>query len=314
MKKMMISIIAAALCAASAAPVCAGADCISKEQLSSGEYIRVENARAFNSPYMHYPDVFPLDENAQLYLRSDGHELLAFQQMPDYINAVFTDNVSAQELGEALADIAPEAEVYAFSDAKYQITGINGNGKAVYNALSGSFDLKEFVYHDDPYVGQHIQINKLNSLNDYDLGYKEALEELCGTVMTDFIVTEYDIPEYGESVVRLIIKTEQPITVTEQLDIANDVYDALGISPKHYLLEAPLSGDEAIDAKSSVNGDANADSTLTLNDAVAVLQNIALPAKYPLAPQGKFNADCDGKAGISGGDALWIQMKDAGLI
>ena len=63
-----------------------------------------------------------------------------------------------------------------------------------------------------------------------------------------------------------------------------------------------------------VDGDANDDSTLTLNDAVAVLQNIALPEKYPLTTQGRFNADCDGKAGVSGGDALWIQMKDANLI
>ena len=68
-----------------------------------------------------------------------------------------------------------------------------------------------------------------------------------------------------------------------------------------------------IDTFDYVDGDANDDSTLTLNDAVAVLQNIALPEKYPLTAQGRFNADCDGVDGVSGGDALWIQKQDAGI-
>ncbi len=67
------------------------------------------------------------------------------------------------------------------------------------------------------------------------------------------------------------------------------------------------------DMASILPGDANEDYLLTLNDAVAVLQYIALPKKYPLKPQGLINADCDGIEGISGGDALWIQKADAGL-
>ena len=61
-------------------------------------------------------------------------------------------------------------------------------------------------------------------------------------------------------------------------------------------------------------GDANLDGTVTLNDAVAILQYIALEQKYPLEPQGFINADVDGTEGVSGSDALFIQKYDAKLV
>ena len=62
-------------------------------------------------------------------------------------------------------------------------------------------------------------------------------------------------------------------------------------------------------------GDANEDNTVTLNDAVAILQFIALSEKYPLTAQGKLNADTydRGEGSVSGIDALSIQKYDAGL-
>ena len=102
----------------------------------------------------------------------------------------------------------------------------------------------------------------------------------------------------------------------EHFELARDIAVKTGLHP-HMVFPTELNqaiSETIIDVSTSVNGDANEDSRLTLNDAVAVLQNIALPAKYSLTAQGKFNADCDGVNGISGGDALWIQMKDANLI
>ncbi len=63
-------------------------------------------------------------------------------------------------------------------------------------------------------------------------------------------------------------------------------------------------------------GDANEDKKVDLNDAVAVLQYAALPAKYPLSEEGGLNADVvdNGTSGITGKDALAIQMFDAHLI
>ena len=59
-------------------------------------------------------------------------------------------------------------------------------------------------------------------------------------------------------------------------------------------------------------GDANGDAQVTLNDAVAVLQQVALPEKYPIIQQCADLADCDGTPGISALDALAIQEFDAG--
>ena len=62
-------------------------------------------------------------------------------------------------------------------------------------------------------------------------------------------------------------------------------------------------------------GDANCDGTVNLNDAVAILQFVALEAKYPLTDQGRVNADVvdNGASGVNATDALAIQMTDAKL-
>ena len=62
-------------------------------------------------------------------------------------------------------------------------------------------------------------------------------------------------------------------------------------------------------------GDANVDKKVDLNDAVAILQYVALPTKYPLTSQGELNADVidNGTSGVTGMDALAIQMFDAKL-
>ncbi len=72
--------------------------------------------------------------------------------------------------------------------------------------------------------------------------------------------------------------------------------------------------DPTSDPASYIWGDANCNGEVTLNDAVAILQYVALPAKYPLSELGMIQADVDGKVGISGMDALSIQKYDAKLI
>lgn len=66
----------------------------------------------------------------------------------------------------------------------------------------------------------------------------------------------------------------------------------------------------------STYGDANCDGSVTLNDAVAILQYVALPAKYALSDQAAKNADVvdNGTSGVNASDALAIQLVDAGVI
>ncbi len=62
-------------------------------------------------------------------------------------------------------------------------------------------------------------------------------------------------------------------------------------------------------------GDVNLDGKINVADAVAVLQYIVNRAKYALDDQSKLNADVIGpNDGITGTDAIVIQMVDAGLV
>ena len=65
--------------------------------------------------------------------------------------------------------------------------------------------------------------------------------------------------------------------------------------------------------KSKRYGDANLDGNVTIADATAILQYIGNRDKYMLEPDGVFNADVDGNAGVTPNDALVIQKVDAGL-
>ena len=80
--------------------------------------------------------------------------------------------------------------------------------------------------------------------------------------------------------------------------------------------EAPATTEATTTTAKPVWGDANCNGSVDLSDAVAILQFSALPAKYPLNEQGLANADIidNGTSGVSGTDALAIQMIDAGLI
>jgi len=62
-------------------------------------------------------------------------------------------------------------------------------------------------------------------------------------------------------------------------------------------------------------GDANEDNDVTIADATAILQAIGNKDKYKLGTKGKLNADVvDNGDGITGSDALAIQMMDAKLV
>ena len=61
-------------------------------------------------------------------------------------------------------------------------------------------------------------------------------------------------------------------------------------------------------------GDANCDDRVNAADAVTVLQYLSNAEKYLISERGLKNADIDGSAGITGGDALYIQKLDAGVI
>ena len=63
-----------------------------------------------------------------------------------------------------------------------------------------------------------------------------------------------------------------------------------------------------------ISGDANCDGLVGMADAVFILQSIANPDAFVLTEQGKLNADVVGNDGVTAGDALQIQLLEAGII
>lgn len=61
-------------------------------------------------------------------------------------------------------------------------------------------------------------------------------------------------------------------------------------------------------------GDANTDGEVTISDAVLIMQALANSDEYQLTPYGEANADVVGNDGVTGNDALAIQMVVANLI
>jgi rhamnogalacturonan endolyase len=67
--------------------------------------------------------------------------------------------------------------------------------------------------------------------------------------------------------------------------------------------------------KEVLYGDANCDGSVTVSDAVAILQYIGNKDKFPLSPEGMNNADVYHRGdGITAYDAISIQKLDAGMI
>ncbi|MBO4877317.1 MAG: dockerin type I repeat-containing protein [Ruminococcus sp.] len=126
-------------------------------------------------------------------------------------------------------------------------------------------------------------------------------------------------PGYYSTAVKFVPETE--MDQLEKIALFDEIFTECGLSerdPSAYTVwESPvIIGTHRIDLNvyDYVDGDANNDGKLTVSDAVAVLQYIANKDKYPLTAQAKFNADIDGEEGITGRDAIAIQMIDAGIV
>ena len=83
-------------------------------------------------------------------------------------------------------------------------------------------------------------------------------------------------------------------------ETSENVFEALGYEDSIKILLA-------LDTERS--GDANEDSSVTISDAVLIMQSLSNPDEYKLTTKGQFNADvCDTGDGITPSDALQIQI------
>ncbi len=135
------------------------------------------------------------------------------------------------------------------------------------------------------------------SLNDFYASYasSEGSNLDGGTKSSGKIVEPTDEPK---------VTTAPPVTTAKATTTA-----AVTTAAVTTTVFTPSSGNEDL-------GDANVDKKVDLNDAVAILQYVALPAKYKLSDEGVDNADIidRGTSGVNGKDALAVQMVDSKLI
>lgn len=78
-----------------------------------------------------------------------------------------------------------------------------------------------------------------------------------------------------------------------------------------FLTDLEGAGD-IVEYNQTVPGDANCDDKVDIADAVLIMQFLANPEKYPISSQGYANADINCEDGVTGLDALEIQMIEAG--
>lgn len=94
-----------------------------------------------------------------------------------------------------------------------------------------------------------------------------------------------------------------------------EIEDIIEVNYTKVVLTYKYKGSETTEPAEILYGDANVDGRVTIADSTAILQHLGNKDKYALSEQGEINADCyNPGSGITGNDALAVQMLDAKLI
>ena len=190
--------------------------------------------------------------------------------------------------------------VMGLPDGSYEV-GLTPAPGSTYSGVTDTFTVKDgLVEYNNSSASSVTIILGMTQYSDYI--------EVEGTVtaMTDESITIDDTtylfglmsPNYFQT----ICKVGDKVRLSAEMRLANNE-----------LLHGQI---EVLSSDVPLWGDANSDDKVDLQDAVAILQYTALPAKYPLTPSGLINADVidNSTSGVNGLDALAIQMVDAKLI
>ena len=199
-------------------------------------------------------------------------------------------------------------------DSSEQYAGIDSKtAKQLYNAISEY--AVGFDYKYGRYTYNTITYEYLTGYDPFfycDEFTEEEIEEmLCEYVKNNNINASVERKPDSRNIYIVPENTD----IIEHYRLALDIFDKTGLRPYGVMPDGTdnISGGTTIDIANSVDGDANCDGTTSISDAVLILQYLANSEKYPLTEQGIFNADT-GFDGITGADASYIQVIDAGTI
>ena len=234
------------------------------------------------------------DNNAMCYiLNKDGTSLESL---------TFAGGKDVTLAGEEIRWIPSENDfsVMGLPDGSYEV-GLNPAPGSTYSGVTDTFTVKDgLVEYNNSSASSVTIILGMTQYSEYI--------EVEGTVtaLTDESITiddtTYPFGAMNPSYFKENCKVGDKVRLSAEIRLANNE-----------LLHGQI---EVLKDDTPDWGNANCDDKVNLNDAVAILQYVALPAKYELTAQGTLNADVidNGTSGVNGTDALAIQMLDAKLL
>ncbi|MBR2284545.1 MAG: dockerin type I repeat-containing protein [Ruminococcus sp.] len=243
----------------------------------------------------------------------------------DYINFTAVSNAK-DEISSALAEFDKEYVISASSSlgssdlVEYNLQSAVDNSISTQEAKELCEMLKEKNLIRDCYfsIGMywHQDVSYMYPTCYEILGSYEETEALLSEFKKRNNINGEIVYEKAEAPLGMPVVyfyPENELTTSEHFSLSSAIAYETGLIPVSFVPENGLTITQIeIDLFNSVSGDANSDTSANIADAVAVLQYLANEEKYPLTPQGIFNADVDGSDGLTGADATVIQMIDAG--
>ncbi|MBR2283095.1 MAG: hypothetical protein IJ874_01565 [Ruminococcus sp.] len=310
MKKKISAIMMSALAFISASSV--QADAIftltkNDEALIESGYVRIESAEAYSVS----------DEKAILYLGANARDLKVYEKGDDFVDIYLPVGTDTESLAAKIAEIAPDTVSRTHDNKENELIVVsNVSGAAQVKDICGLINEETEILRSSYYADVYYQ-----TWLDFSLGYTPFIvDEETLPVLTEYV--ENNLPGWTvEKGAAQIVKDKSIYDVNapegtaniEKFNTANQIARDTGLSVICTALASEGGIQDMIDASDYVSGDANSDTSANIADAVAVLQYLANEEKYPLTPQGIFNADVDGSDGLTGADATVIQMIDAGI-
>ncbi|MBR2283307.1 MAG: carbohydrate-binding protein [Ruminococcus sp.] len=238
-------------------------------------------------------------ENAAVGSKLFADRDFTFTVLPDELTGaeqILTSCNDKAETGEVITFTAAEdISVYVAADERLENIPafLSSYTKTGQQAVSSN-DVKFDLYKLDVPAGQTVTISgngqSYNVVNYTVLAVVQAKEPETTTTTT--------------------VTTTTTTTTPAATTAATESATAAETTATAAVTTAPVTTDTA----ETLYGDANVDTKVNMADAVAVLQCLANESKYPLTDKGKENADCDGSVGLTGNDAIAIQMCDAGMV
>ena len=267
--------------------------------------------------------------DAEIAYTTFSHEVIYKTNNLDAFYVQFHDKKALNEddfkiINETISNISTYAKIdYStekddngkiFADMIYvdDISSIS-DGKKIINEIMALYPDGKYTYlhNRTKYYVYMLEKSENTGWLNYD---KQDEEKIKSFIEKNY--PKYEIRECKNQVGSYIcLVPDKELNIKENIAISCEIKNSTGCTMINWVTsEEPKIMNLVIDYNNFIDGDANEDGHTSISDSVAILQNLANSEKYPLSPQGKYNADCDGSDGITGLDAAYIQQLDAGAI